>query len=364
MGELSPGRSVPLSPELERLTTKAEELLQPKLAASTLRIYKSDFALFEAFCSAHGVCALPAEPLTVAQFIAARAEAQDAPTTLDRRLAAIKWKHQCARCADPTRHEQIRDIRKNAVAELARDKRQNTPFTIERLLTAVRRLDEVIARRDTEADRWRSDIALRDKAVFLVGFAAGFRPNEIGKLQFKHLHCETSGPYQGYRIKGMRTKNDKTGQRVIKGLPRLRGRFEMLCPVTWMDTWVARAKEMNENYKARPNEYVFRTLSHRTGGRPEKPMRAEDVARRVAKIAKQCGLEGYFRGHALRVGMATSADAAGVTRARIKAQTGHKSDRMLEEYIRYQRAIQESPLLDILGLGVSQQLDFHSEEVE
>jgi integrase len=43
---------------------------------------------------------------------------------------------------------------------------------------------------------------------------------------------------------------------------------------------------------------------------------------------------GGFSGHSLRAGLATSAAQAGVPTWRIKAQTRHASDAMLQRYIR------------------------------
>ncbi|HEY4135528.1 MAG TPA: tyrosine-type recombinase/integrase [Alphaproteobacteria bacterium] len=41
-----------------------------------------------------------------------------------------------------------------------------------------------------------------------------------------------------------------------------------------------------------------------------------------------------YSGHSLRAGLVTSAAAAGVSYAKIRAQTGHRSDAMLQRYIR------------------------------
>jgi integrase len=59
----------------------------------------------------------------------------------------------------------------------------------------------------------------------------------------------------------------------------------------------------------------------------------------VAEIVKQCaGAIGLnpknFSGHSLRAGLVTSAAQAGVSSWKIRQQTGHKSDAMLQRYIR------------------------------
>ena len=58
-------------------------------AAATRRAYKTDFAIFEAWCGERGASALPAEPATVAAFLAWEANRQTRPSTIGRRVAAI-----------------------------------------------------------------------------------------------------------------------------------------------------------------------------------------------------------------------------------------------------------------------------------
>ena len=54
----------------------------------------------------------------------------------------------------------------------------------------------------------------------------------------------------------------------------------------------------------------------------------------VAKRVETAGLEKSYSGHSLRAGLATSASLAGVPSYKIRAQTGHASDAMLNRYIR------------------------------
>ena len=49
----------------------AADLARAEKSAATQRAYKSDFAIFSAWCVAQGLCALPADPAAVAAFIAA-----------------------------------------------------------------------------------------------------------------------------------------------------------------------------------------------------------------------------------------------------------------------------------------------------
>jgi hypothetical protein len=51
-------------------------------AAATRQAYKTDFAIFQAWCADRGASALPAEPATVAAFLAWEANRQTRPSTI------------------------------------------------------------------------------------------------------------------------------------------------------------------------------------------------------------------------------------------------------------------------------------------
>ena len=55
----------------------------------------------------------------------------------------------------------------------------------------------------------------------------------------------------------------------------------------------------------------------------------------VKQLAERAGYDrAAFSGHSLRAGLATAAAAAGVAYHTIKKQTGHRSDQVLQRYIR------------------------------
>ena len=60
-----------------------------------------------------------------------------------------------------------------------------------------------------------------------------------------------------------------------------------------------------------------------------------DVARIVKNAAAGAGFDASrYSGHSLRAGLATSAAKAGKSRWAIKKTTGHRSDAMVDRYIR------------------------------
>jgi site-specific recombinase XerD len=79
-------------PDLRR----AGELAREEKALATRRAYRSDFRVFKAWCQGRGVSALPAAAEAVAAFLAHDVEVGSRPSTLGRRLAAIRYAHKLA----------------------------------------------------------------------------------------------------------------------------------------------------------------------------------------------------------------------------------------------------------------------------
>jgi Phage integrase, N-terminal SAM-like domain len=93
-----------LAPDL----TRAAELAGEEKAASTRRAYKSDFRIFQAWCQDRGVSSLPAAAETVAAFLAHDVEAGSRPSTLGRRVSAIRYAHKLAGQPAPTDDERVK----------------------------------------------------------------------------------------------------------------------------------------------------------------------------------------------------------------------------------------------------------------
>ncbi len=70
-------------------------------AEATVRAYRGDEALFEAWCVRYGFRSMLASPEAVAGFLVHEAEAGRATSTIGRRCAAIRYAHRCARSLVP-----------------------------------------------------------------------------------------------------------------------------------------------------------------------------------------------------------------------------------------------------------------------
>jgi len=111
-----PSPSIPgmLAPDLEAAISYAKAEKSP----GTRRAYETDHRLFVAWCEAKGVsAALPASAETVAAFLAAEADTGKRPSTVGRRLAAIRDFHKLAGLPTPTDAEAVKAIRGSCTQE-------------------------------------------------------------------------------------------------------------------------------------------------------------------------------------------------------------------------------------------------------
>ena len=88
---------------------------------------------------------------------------------------------------------------------------------------------------------------------------------------------------------------------------------------------------------------IFRQIN-RYGHVLPKRLSASSVALIVKQRAQAAGLDPTrLSGHSLRAGFATNAAKQGASLSSIREQTGHKSDAMLQRYIRDSRLFADNP---------------------
>jgi hypothetical protein len=115
-------------------TVPAGESLPPEKAEATRRAYRSDFELFRAWCAERHVSVLPASPESVAAFLAHEAERQVRPSTIGRRVAAIRYAHKLAGLPVPTDDERVRATVRGIRRSLGAAPSKKMPATAERVI--------------------------------------------------------------------------------------------------------------------------------------------------------------------------------------------------------------------------------------
>ena len=161
---------------------------------------------------------------------------------------------------------------------------------------------------------------LRNKALLLLGFAGGFRRNELVSLNIEDIEFV----FEGVKITIKRSKTDQFGEGFKKGIPS----FEnyLYCPVKNLQNWLNISK-----IKKGPLFVKFSKGSKLTNSR----LSDQSVALIIKEYLLKAGIDGKnYSGHSLRSGFATSAAEAGAEERSIMAMTGHKSTDMVRRYIK------------------------------
>lgn len=304
MTTIAPQTAAPLA-TLQTLQAAAVELAEASTAPATLRAYDSGWRAFLAFCDELDADALPAAPQTVALYVARLVEQGRSSSTVDQRIAAIRFVHRRAGHDSPTQHAIVSAVVQGARRTIGTAPTPKRAFLAQHVRAAVRALD-----RDSLAGR-------RDAALLLLGFAGGFRRAEIAALDVTDLEWLDDGLIVMVR----QSKTDQTGAGRKVAIPRGRGAS---CPVAALRDWLGAA-----GIEGGP---VFRSM--RKGDRvTDQRLSSKGAALVVKRAAEAIGLDAAdFGGHSLRRGLVTSAVRAGRSDAQIMTTTGHRSRAMLDRY--------------------------------
>ena len=84
------------------------DALQSVLSDNTRRVYGTQWKLFDEWCDSVGLPSLPAQPLTVARYLAVRAGSGAAVATLRLASSAIAKAHELAGHESPGRDQGVR----------------------------------------------------------------------------------------------------------------------------------------------------------------------------------------------------------------------------------------------------------------
>ncbi len=269
-----PREPAPL-PELRAADRGVASSLEAVLADHTQRVYGTQWRLFTGWCDEVGLTSLPAEPLTVARYLAARAGSGASIATIRLATSAIAKAHEWAKLESPCRDPGVRASLKGWGRRLSRPQRQSGALTADILavirLTAVqpRRRGRGIETPEQAAERGRFDVAL-----VAVLSDAGLRRSEASSLTWGDVQRWEDG---SGRITVVRSKTDAEAQGAVVAItPAAMGALSALRPA-------GVAGEVK----------VF-------------GLSESQIARRVKAIARAAGLENweFFSGHSGRVGMA------------------------------------------------------------
>ena len=175
--------SPPSAPALRAADRGVAEALESVLSDNTKRVYQTQWKLFDEWCGDVGLRSLPAEPLTVARYLAVRAGSGASIATLRLATSAIAKVHEWADHESPCRDRGVREALKGWGRRLAKPQRQAGALTADVLavirLTAPkpRARGRGLETAEQAAQRGRFDVAL-----VAVLSDAGLRRSEASSL--------------------------------------------------------------------------------------------------------------------------------------------------------------------------------------
>jgi site-specific recombinase XerD len=297
-------------PGLQTLAERAAQFLEAARASSTRRAYASDLSDFEAFRGAHRLACLPATPETVALYIT-HLTSRAAVSTIKRRLAAITYIHR------QHGHQSPATTRMNFVV-------REVLAGITRTIGVAQQSAEPLlgdAIRLIVAGCPQSLLGTRDRALILLGFAAGSRRSELASiLEIRDLSFTEQGLCM--RMRQSKTDQKKVGRTIA--IPF--GEHSETCPVLAIRAWLRAA-----GITSGP---VFRAVD-RHGRVSACALSTRSVAKIVKRAAGRAGLDPVrISPHGLRAGMVTQAAINGAEERDIARVTGHRSVTVVRRYCR------------------------------
>ena len=276
--------------------------LEGAYAPSTMRSYYTDVEIFMQWCEDQNLVPLPASVETVCRFLEEQAPDR-APSTIRRRLYAIRKVHRLLCLYDPTHDEDInltfRRIRRAKRTRPKQAKGMTRPY-----------LDKFLAVQPDNS--W----GLRNRAMLLLGYELLTRRSELVALTTNDLEILDDGTM---RVIIRRSKADPFGQGRIA--------FTSQKTANAVQDWLAwRGPDIN---------YLFCPIYRGTA--VNRDLSTTTVKRLVKSAAKAAGLEtediDAFSGHSLRVGAAQDLLCAGYDAAAIMRAGGWKSVNILGRYL-------------------------------
>ena len=319
--------SPPQRLEAERLYARSLEFQRAGTPANTKRAYEGDWKRFSAWCETWGHRPLPAAPQTVILYVTYLADPErpggsQKPATIERAMAAISHYHKVRGYVPPRQSVHVQQHVQKVKNTLRVAPEQAPPLL-------VRHLEKIVARMPAT-----DPIALRDKALLLVGWAGALRRSEVAGFDRRHAVFTT----EGLVLTIASSKTDQEG--LGASIPIEPAQNPDLCPVAALRAWLEASSH------AAPDDPLF-ARTYFGGLVPERiPDReinevVKTWARKAGIAPDQPGVE--FSGHSLRAGFITEAARAGRAEWQIMQHSRHKSYESFRGYIRRANLFQDNP---------------------
>ena len=303
-----------------RPSAAVQELLVESWAPRTRAGYEADWLQFAAWCAACGIDEpLGADDLDIAEWVSSLVGRRLAYATIQRYLAAVSWAFEASGRISPARSKAVRQVVAGAARTLGTAQRRAEPLRLEQLRRLVIGLPIVTGQPAARSPRVR-----RDQVLFLVGWAAALRSEELVGLDVDDVSFsgDPNDGGSGGMLVRLRTSKGSPTEPVHVAVP-----FSVhpsTCPVRL-------AMLHTRQLRTGP---LFRQIDRhgRVLGRLRPPAVSRILKDHVANVLNEN--PDIYSSHSLRAGFVTEARSRRVPDPLIARHTRHRDLNMLQVYDR------------------------------
>jgi len=253
---------------------------------------------------------LPADPDALRDYLLAAVNAGHALATITTRMALLtSWhddyiaSHGLTEQTNPARHTSVVNRLRAVRRTIGAPQRQAEPLYYEQLEACILALEAqcetATADKDPRRVRAVQLSAIRDKALFLIGFWFGLRSESLVSMKAKHVQIRKGKFGDQLFISLPETKTTDKFERTLDAL-------DYLCPIPALTDWLNASLPQ-------PDDPLFVSVS-RWGQLSDKPIHVDSVIPMMRKVLDLAGLESQpFTTHSLRRGASIWADSKGAS---------------------------------------------------
>ena len=282
---------------------RVAEAQENALAKGTQTVYYKHWKAFNDWCYDNAYRALPAHVDTVSLYLTERADTRTKVATLGPVLAAIRHYHEGVELTSPTTNPRVKKTLKGLAREYPCKPAQVTALDQD-AFDAICEAADIPKGNETPHQTARR--AAFDRALISFSRDILARPENTAAAEWRHIEETPDGKYVLFIPY---SKTDQTHQGANAYITELTAEL--------LDKMVATMK-----IRPRPSGKIF-GISER------------QIANRIQSAAEHAKLEGRYRGHSPRIGMAIDLALDGYDLAALKQAGRWSSDQSPSRYIEY-----------------------------
>lgn len=311
---------------LAALTERAAEYAENSLSAATRAAYEGHWKRYAHWCKGLGQDAMPIQMDMVVRYFTSLADSGKSVSTIMQAVAAIAYRQRSHGAVWRADHPILQAVVHGIRRKLGVRPKQKAA------------LEEAQLRQIIAQCAGDEPLAIRDRAILLVGWLGAFRRSELVAMRYEHPSWTTDG----LAVDVPRSKTDQEGAGMRKALPYAEN--PEMCPVRAVDFWLSCSGIIGGP--------IWRPLGRdqrERKGMEETCLSSQAIAKIVKSRARQAGLDpAGLSGHSLRSGFVTAAARHDKPLDAIMRQTGHRSAETVMGYIREAHLFSRSAAKGIL----------------